>query len=442
MERLSLGRPVVPGAAPPLPPPPLPPARPWARALAASALAALAALPGPLSLLAPPPASAVLNSPNARLPRSADAALRRSIPALNPDVRRAQDLLESVAFKLRIPQRKPWSGMSADVAAAAALLGDPGVVRAGTPPGALEEAEAAAAAAVAALTRVQAAIDAQDPGVTANRLNVALGQVSRLELAQAPGLPFALPGDLAAAYPVLTGRAVVLLEVVRPRGVDGGGGGDGGGGLAPSTPRPGEDPATPLARPDGSAARRPGGADSDRATLTLTLDGYSAPLTAGQFASNVAAGLYDGLALTAAPTAVLGGADIPAARTPGGRSTLPLEILPAGAFDPVYRSPLDVGGGEMPVLPLSVYGAVAMGRPDGVESGESSAAGFFIFLYNRSQSGLSGLAFEEGEFAVCGYVTGGGDVLPRLRSGDVIKKAVLVEGRDRLVLPKGGGGGE
>lgn len=35
-----------------------------------------------------------------------------------------------------------------------------------------------------------------------------------------------------------------------------------------------------------------------------------------------------------------------------------MEILPLGEFDPVYRSTLDVQNGELPVLPLSIYGAV------------------------------------------------------------------------------------
>jgi hypothetical protein len=37
---------------------------------------------------------------------------------------------------------------------------------------------------------------------------------------------------------------------------------------------------------------------------------------------------------------------------------IPLEILPLGEFDPVYRSTLDVQSGELPVLPLSIYGSV------------------------------------------------------------------------------------
>ena len=43
--------------------------------------------------------------------------------------------------------------------------------------------------------------------------------------------------------------------------------------------------------------------------------------------------------------------------------TLPMEMLPLGEFDPVYRSQLDVQHGELPVLPLSIYGAVAMAHP-------------------------------------------------------------------------------
>ena len=57
--------------------------------------------------------------------RSADSALRRSIPAFNKDVREVQTKLEDVAFKLRIPQRKPWPAMVDDVRAASAIVAQP-----------------------------------------------------------------------------------------------------------------------------------------------------------------------------------------------------------------------------------------------------------------------------------------------------------------------------
>jgi hypothetical protein len=64
---------------------------------------------------------------------SADAALRRAIPAFNGDVRDVQTKLEDVAFKLRIPQRKPWQAMADDVSAAQAVLIQPDKVSKSAP---------------------------------------------------------------------------------------------------------------------------------------------------------------------------------------------------------------------------------------------------------------------------------------------------------------------
>jgi hypothetical protein len=62
--------------------------------------------------------------------------------------------------------------------------------------------------------------------------------------------------------------------------------------------------------------------------------------------------------------------------------TLPLEMLPIGQFDIVYRSPLDVRSGELPVLPLSIYGALAMSHgPEGPDS--AAADEFFIYKFDR-----------------------------------------------------------
>lgn len=77
------------------------------------ALAAIAAATLTLnSAVAPMRAEAVLNSPNAQIARTVDAALRRSTPAFNAQVKDIQERLEGVQFQLRIPQRKPWYGLS------------------------------------------------------------------------------------------------------------------------------------------------------------------------------------------------------------------------------------------------------------------------------------------------------------------------------------------
>ena len=35
-------------------------------------------------------------------------------------------------------------------------------------------------------------------------------------------------------------------------------------------------------------------------------------------------------------------------------------MLPAGDFDPLYKTQVDVASGELPALPLSIFGALAM----------------------------------------------------------------------------------
>ena len=56
--------------------------------------------------------------------RTVDAALRRAIPAANKDVKEMQRALEDIAFKLRIPQRKPWQQMLEDIVRVTKLVND------------------------------------------------------------------------------------------------------------------------------------------------------------------------------------------------------------------------------------------------------------------------------------------------------------------------------
>lgn len=84
---------------------------------------------------------------------------------------------------------------------------------------------------------------------------------------------------------------------------------------------------------------------------------------------------------------------------------IPLEILPLGDFEPIYGSPLNVQAGELPVLPMSIYGAVAMAHAADADEGFAAADEFFIYKYDRASSGLAGLSFDEGTFGVFGYIT-------------------------------------
>nr|CAB3504802.1 unnamed protein product [Digitaria exilis] len=60
------------------------------------------------------PADAVLYSPDTKIPRTGELALRKAIPA-NPNMKTIQESLEDISYLLRIPQRKPYSTMEGDV---------------------------------------------------------------------------------------------------------------------------------------------------------------------------------------------------------------------------------------------------------------------------------------------------------------------------------------
>lgn len=164
---------------------------------------------------------------------------------------------------------------------------------------------------------------------------------------------------------------------------------------------------------------------SDQMTLKIVLDGYSSPISAGNFASNVVKGIYNGQVISADRTALAAGAGLEPDRT------IPLEILPAGDFEPLYRTPIDVQSGERPVLPLSIQGAVSMAKS---QASDYAAAGdeFFVYKFNRAEAGLAGMSFDEGNFGVFGYVVSGLDELEKLTNGDVIVSAKLTSGADRL----------
>ncbi|KAG7015461.1 Peptidyl-prolyl cis-trans isomerase CYP37, chloroplastic, partial [Cucurbita argyrosperma subsp. argyrosperma] len=262
-----------------------------------------------------------------------------------------------------------------------------------------------------------------DPDKVSVGLATSLDTVAELELLQAPGLSFLLP-EQYLKYPRLTGRGTVEFTIEKG---------------------------------DGSAfSPQAGGESSNTATIQVVVDGFSAPLTAGNFAKlslltipsrltvlcltlensidmskfKVIDGAYNGTKLSCTSQAVLSENSL----DNNEGYSIPLEIKPSGQFEPLYKTTLSVQDGELPVLPLSVYGAVAMAHNEDSEE-YSSPYQFFFYLYDKRNSGLGGLSFDEGQFSVFGYTTVGRDILPQIKTGDIIRSVKLVEGGDRLILP-------
>ncbi|OUS45441.1 rotamase [Ostreococcus tauri] len=334
---------------------------------------------------------AALNNPNTRLPRSAKAALRRAVPAVNEETKFAQTRLEDAAYLLRIPQRKPWSAMAKDVDESRRVLSEKKAdVLAPVQEKDREEAEAAYERLTNALERLSRAAATQDFDAFDGQIASALEDLSVLQVAQAPGLPFQIPQKYTD-LPKLVGRATVEI-VVRNK--------------------------------DGSNFGLLNGEKLNEATLEITVDGYNAPLTAGNFVDNVRRGVYRNAPMRRSETAILGGASNPDA------PSVPLEIKASDAFDPSYRFPLDVQNGEaIPSIPLSINGSVAMARSS---DGQSDKDQFFVYLFDKRSAGLGGLSFEEGEFSVFGYVTKGEEYLGSIGTNAVIDRAKITSGEDKL----------
>ncbi|CAA0813878.1 Peptidyl-prolyl cis-trans isomerase CYP37-chloroplastic [Striga hermonthica] len=348
-----------------------------------------------------PNAEAVLYSPETKIPRTGELALRRAIPA-NVNMKAIQDSLEDISYLLRIPQRKPYGTMEGNVKKSLKIAVDEKESILSSMPAESREMGSALYDYLTdgedGLKKLLESIKDKDADKVSVGLASTLDTVAQLELLQAPGLSFLLP-EQYLNYPRLTGRAVVEFAIEKGNGLT----------FSPE------------------AAGQP----RNTAIIQVVLDGYSAPLTAGNFAKLVVDGAYNGVKLNCTDQAIL--SDGNAAKDKG--YSVPLEIKPAGQFEPLYKTTLSVQDGELPVLPLSVYGAVVMAHSE-VSEEYSSPNQFFFYLYDKRNAGLGGLSFDEGQFSVFGYTTAGREILSEIKSGDVIRSAKLIEGQDRLVLPK------
>lgn len=293
--------------------------------------------------------------------------------------------MEGIAFSLRIPQRKPWGTMLENIASAKEIAEDRFKMLNGVPENEKSNAESFVDAILTSLDQLELRVSEQDPEKVAIRVGDVMASVSELKLLQTPGLPYLIPRTYAD-LPKLAGRGLARFEIENASG----------------TPK----------------------------TIEIVLDGYSSPLSSGAFAANVVSRAFDGQKLSVDSDSV-----VLNAKPETEFKEIPLEIFSVGQFEPSYRRELEVQYGEVPVLPLSIFGAVALTHsPNDDESSSPNEA--FIFKFDRGAAGLGGMAFDEGKFSVIGYVTTGLEILPRLQTGDTIRRAELVRGREFLIFPE------
>ena len=176
--------------------------------------------------------------------------------------------------------------------------------------------------------------------------------------------------------------------------------------------------------------------------ITVIADGYSAPVTAGNFVDLVNKKFYDGLPfIRAEDFYVLQTGDPDGAdegyidpKTKEYRA-IPMEILVDGDDVPTYGVTLEEIGRYMdePILPFNSFGSLALARPGDDNNGGSSQFFFFLFEAELTPAGRNML---DGRYAVFGYTIDGKDVLRKLSASDKIISAKVVDGLDNLIEPK------
>lgn len=336
-----------------------------------------------------PSSSAALPAGNAIT--DGKALLRYALPIDNQAVRKLQASLEDIATQLRANRR--WGAISGDLSKAAAVLNDhTSKLLESVPEERLAQAQALISDLQTGITDLQKAVDTKDKEQIIQGRAKLLNLVSQLEDSMVQGFPYEVPAEYSK-LPQLKGRATV--EVTTNKG-----------------------------------------------SLTLVVDGYSAPVTAGNFVDLVQRGFYNGLEFIRAEDSYVLQAGDPVGPDEGfinpdtGKyRAIPLEVLAQGDSVPTYGITLEKAGRyrDQPVLPFSAYGAVAMARPESDPNGGSSQFFFFLFEPELTPAGRNLL---DGRYSVFGYVTEGKEVLEQLKAGDKIISAKVIQGAENLVQPQ------
>ncbi|XP_059294119.1 peptidyl-prolyl cis-trans isomerase, chloroplastic [Lycium ferocissimum] len=178
----------------------------------------------------------------------------------------------------------------------------------------------------------------------------------------------------------------------------------------------------------------------EECVFRIVLDGYNAPVTAGNFIDLVKRHFYDGMEIQRADGFVVQTGD-PEGPAEGfidpsteKTRTIPLEIMVIGEKVPFYGETLeDLGLYKAQTrLPFNAFGTMAMARE---EFDSNSGSSQVFWLLKESELTPSNANILDGRYAVFGYVTQNEDFLADLKVGDVIESIQVVSGIDNLVNP-------
>ncbi|NJO40452.1 MAG: peptidylprolyl isomerase [Cyanobacteria bacterium CRU_2_1] len=182
--------------------------------------------------------------------------------------------------------------------------------------------------------------------------------------------------------------------------------------------------------------------ETSKGTVTLVVDGYNAPVTAGNFVDLVQRGFYDGLEFTRTEDNYVAQVGDPPGKEigfvdpdTGKYRAVPLEIMVQGDKKPTYGITLEDAGRylDQPVLPFSAFGALGMAHSSNDPNDGSSQFFFFLFEPELTPAGLNLL---DGRYSIFGYVIENKQVLDELKAGDKVISTRVIQGLENLVEPQ------
>lgn len=317
------------------------------------------------------------------------ALLRNSLPIDNQEIRKIQANLEEISEWLRSKRWGPITSIVAKVERGVSQGQEK--ILAAIPAERQAEAQQTLDDLKAGLMPLQEAVDRKDKAAVQAQRTELLEAVNHLEELMVQGFPFEVPSQYAS-LPQLKGRATVEFQ-------------------------------------------------TNKGTMTAVLDGYNAPVTAGNFVDLVQQGFYDNMEFTRAEDNYVLQTGDPQGPEEGfidpktkQYRAIPLEIMVKGDAVPVYGSTLEDLGRflDQPVLPFSAFGTLGMARPGNDPNGGSSQFFFFLFEPELTPAGLNLL---DGRYAVFGYIVDNKEVLDQLKQGDRIEKVRVISGLENLVKP-------
>ncbi|MEG4516519.1 MULTISPECIES: peptidylprolyl isomerase [unclassified Microcoleus] len=318
------------------------------------------------------------------------ALLRFALPIDNQTVRELQISLEDIGNHIR---SKRWGPISSDVSKASRILNlRESDLLESIPDAKKPEAEALVAGVKEKVAQLEKAVESKDRDKVIDLKATILGSVGELEELMVTKFPFEVPAKYAN-LPQLKGRATVAVQ-------------------------------------------------TDKGEITVVVDGYSAPVTAGNFVDLVDQGFYDGLPFIRSEESYVLQTGDPEGKEEGfidpatGKyRNVPLEVLVREEKEPIYGITLEDAGRyrDEPVLPFSAFGTVAMARTE--TDPDSASSQFFFFLFEPELT-PAGLNLLDGRYAVFGYMIEGKEVLEQLKQGDKIVSAKVVKGSENLVRPQ------